>query len=479
MTGDPTHSVFGIRHHGPGSARGLVAALREYAPDIVLIEGPPDAAEVLPLAGHEAMRPPVALLVYRPDEPRQSVFYPFTHYSPEWQAIGYALTHDVPARFIDLPVALRFALDAEEAAEGAESEEPPAQLATDEIRESPFVVLARAAGYSDPDLWWERVIEQRRDATDVFAAIAEAMNALREEAPEPDLSEKMREAHMRQMIRTAKREGFERIAVVCGAWHVPALAEIGPVKPDADLLKGLKKVKVEATWIPWTNSRLSYRSGYGAGVRSPGWHAHLWAATSDDYAPGWIARAARCLRDEGLDAPSSNVIEAVRLAEALAAMRDLATPGLDELNEAIVTALCNGNLTPMQLIRDKLEIGEELGEVPDDRASRPAPGRPRRPPEAPAPEAILRAAAARPRPAQRERPRAQPPAASTGGARYPVGGDASVPAARVLSARRGRYSGSRNSRSPSSTPPAGATRSSLPLSGGCARTRTRPTDFQC
>jgi len=359
-----SHAVFGIRHHGPGSARGLVAALREYAPDVVLIEGPPDAAEVLPLAGHEAMRPPVALLVYRPDEPKQSVFYPFTHYSPEWQAIGFALAHDIPARFIDLPVALRFALDAEERA--AEGDEPPAQLATDEIRESPFVALARAAGYSDPDLWWERVIEQRRDASDVFAAISEAMSALREEAPEPERSEQMREAHMRQMIRAARREGFERIAVVCGAWHVPALAELGPVKPDTDLLKGMKKVKVEATWIPWTNSRLSYRSGYGAGVRSPGWHAHLWAATNDDYAPGWVARAARLLRDEGLDAPSSNVIEAVRLAETLAALRDLASPGLDELNEAILTALCHGNIAPMQLIRDKLEIGDALGEVPPD-----------------------------------------------------------------------------------------------------------------
>ena len=31
--------VFGIRHHGPGSARSLVAALQAYQPDAVLIEG--------------------------------------------------------------------------------------------------------------------------------------------------------------------------------------------------------------------------------------------------------------------------------------------------------------------------------------------------------------------------------------------------------------------------------------------------------
>ncbi len=35
--------VFGIRHHGPGSARSLSAALESLAPDVVLIEGPSDA----------------------------------------------------------------------------------------------------------------------------------------------------------------------------------------------------------------------------------------------------------------------------------------------------------------------------------------------------------------------------------------------------------------------------------------------------
>ena len=31
--------LFGIRHHGPGSARSLLAALHELDPAIVLIEG--------------------------------------------------------------------------------------------------------------------------------------------------------------------------------------------------------------------------------------------------------------------------------------------------------------------------------------------------------------------------------------------------------------------------------------------------------
>ena len=39
--------VFGIRHHGPGSARSLVAALDDFEPDVVLIEGPADADPLL------------------------------------------------------------------------------------------------------------------------------------------------------------------------------------------------------------------------------------------------------------------------------------------------------------------------------------------------------------------------------------------------------------------------------------------------
>ena len=44
------HTVFGIRHHGPGSARSLERALGELQPDAVLIEGPPEGDALLPLA---------------------------------------------------------------------------------------------------------------------------------------------------------------------------------------------------------------------------------------------------------------------------------------------------------------------------------------------------------------------------------------------------------------------------------------------
>src|SRR4051794_27049592 len=94
----PNPRIFGIRHHGPGSARSLRRALEEMQPDAILVEGPPDAADVLPLLAHREMQPPVALLVYSPERTQDAVYYPFAVFSPEWQAIQYGLTHGIPVR---------------------------------------------------------------------------------------------------------------------------------------------------------------------------------------------------------------------------------------------------------------------------------------------------------------------------------------------------------------------------------------------
>jgi hypothetical protein len=394
--------IFGIRHHGPGSARSLCQALTQLQPDIVLVEGPPDAEAVLPLLIDPQMRPPVALLVYAPENPQQAAYYPFAVFSPEWQAIHYGLTQQIPVRFMDLPQTHRLAMGMEEKEqELANKEQPPEDREKEESSESlpqhapnpyddPLSLLAQAAGYSDGERWWEHLVEQRQDSTELFAAILEVMTVLRshiETNPHSPLSnphpipnpqsplEPYREAYMRKTIREAEKQGFQRIAVVCGAWHAPALATMPPAKADVALLKGLPKLKVEATWVPWTYGRLTISSGYGAGIESPGWYQHLWeqgkrsdrtksSLGSASSSIHWMTKVARLLRKQDLDASSASVIEAVRLAETLAALRDRPLPGLPELNEAIQTVLCFGDALPMQLIHQQLILGERLGKVP-------------------------------------------------------------------------------------------------------------------
>jgi hypothetical protein len=341
--------LFGVRHHGPGSARSLRDALAELGPDIVLIEGPPEADGLVALAGDPQMRPPVALLGYVPGQAKTAAFWPFAVFSPEWQAIRYALGAGAPVRFCDLPAAHLLAMAGREA----------------EGRGDPIGDLALAAGYDDPERWWEDVIEHVPGPSSIFGAIADAIGILRADGDEPDPRDAIREAHMRRTLRKTVRDGYQRIAVVCGAWHVPALQRLPPAAADERLLRGLPKAKATSlTWVPWTYGRLAYSSGYGAGIRSPGWYDHLFSSDGQPI-ERWLAKAAGVLRDEGIPASTVHVIESVRLAQTLAVLRGRPLAGLEEVTEAARAVLCEGSDLLTELIQRRLVVGERLGAVPD------------------------------------------------------------------------------------------------------------------
>ncbi len=377
-------TILGIRHHGPGSARSVLAELERLQPDALLVEGPSDASNLIGLIADPGMRPPVALLVYAPDEPRVATFYPMAEFSPEWVALRWALEHGVPARFIDLAAGAQFAVAKAEferrlaeatAAEAtaADSEASDANeagegtvLETELVRHDPLSELARAAGEEDGERFWDRLVESRRDPGDLFAAVSEAMTAVRGVLPEDDSLTLQREAAMRRGIREATKQGFTNVAVVCGAWHAPALERLPPAAQDDRTLRALPKaMKTAAAWVPWTFDRLAAESGYGAGVESPGWYAHLWSGT-EPLAVSWMAKVAALFREEGLDASAAHLVEAVRLAETLAAMRGRAVPSLSELNEAVRACLAMGSDLPLQLVRDRLIVGQVMGETPPD-----------------------------------------------------------------------------------------------------------------
>ncbi|NKX88395.1 hypothetical protein HGA10_13860 [Nocardia coubleae] len=442
--------VFGIRHHGPGSARSLAQALEEFRPDTILIEGPADADPLVGFVAADTMSPPVALLAYVPDSPARAAFWPFAVFSPEWQAMRYGVDNGVPVRFCDLPATNVLAIEDD----------------TRVDRTDPLAALASAAGFDDAERWWDAVVESVPD-TAAFDAITEAMAALREDAPastnspapqastrsaDPDapagtdeptppidcaagtdsddhetptgrdepatpissdqpairaeaddlatstdpltssdresvesaglehlLPEAVgagplvvdehtlrREAYMRQTMRQVLKGGARRVAVVCGAWHAPALVgPLGPAAPDMRLLKGLPKTKAALTWVPWTHSRLASGSGYGAGVTSPGWYHHLFTETERPVAR-WLTKVAGVLRAHDLPVSSAHIIESVRLADTLAALRGRPLAGLSEVTEAVRSVMCGGDETMLRLVVDELVVGETLGAVPEN-----------------------------------------------------------------------------------------------------------------
>lgn len=345
--------VFGIRHHGPGSAKRLSKALREYQPDCLLIELPAGVDKALKHLGDPGLKPPVALLMYPVKDFQSGSFLPFAEFSPEWQAMKYALKKNIPIIPMDLAMGIRI--------------EHSTRSQFSQIRRDPLGHLAQLAGFVDSERWWDVTFEHEDDDLAVFDMIEEMTRVLREGAlfDEPPLNI-AREAFMRKTLRKAIKEGYQRIALVCGAWHTPALTQWESIsaKSDNDRLRGLKKEKYEVSWIPWNYERLSFDSGYGAGVVSPAWYELLFRYKTSISAR-WMARAGRLLRKQGQDASPAHILEAIRLSDTLTALRDKPLPGLSELEDAAITVFCNGNEKLFELIRKKLVIGQKSGKVPE------------------------------------------------------------------------------------------------------------------
>ena len=122
----------------------MLAALDALDPEVVCIEGPPEAEPVLDLAADPDMVPLIALLADDPDRPTRASFWPLAAFSPEWQALRWAQHHGRPVRFIDLPAADSLA--------GQDEEDGPS------VRD-PLAPLVAAAGYGDVERWWDDLVE--------------------------------------------------------------------------------------------------------------------------------------------------------------------------------------------------------------------------------------------------------------------------------------------------------------------------------
>lgn len=420
---------FGIRHHGPGSAKRLLAALQQLQPQVVLIEGPADCSHLLPLLAHRATLPPVALLAYVTEQPEISLYYPFAEYSPEFQACRWTAQAGALCRFIDLPVAVQLAAQAKQAQEPASKAEDEAEAAEDPSDladqpdadppaediapaqpqhintpwqfHDPIGRLAQLAGYEDGEAWWNDWIEQNRDDDQaIFATLADAMGALRSAEEDATARENpaqteannqefdseattetpaqarnlLREAYMRQSISEQAKHVNGPIAVICGAWHVPALTAAITAKADRERLKSLgdklAASKYKSTLVPWTSPRLAASSGYAAGVDAPMWYHHLWqcyqTANVNDVAVRWLVHVAGHLRTQGHGVSTASVMEATRLAHALAHMRARPAASFDDLRDAIIACLCYGEPALWQQAEHTLLLGNQVGQIPPE-----------------------------------------------------------------------------------------------------------------
>lgn len=319
-----------------------------------MVEGPPEGEQLLPYLTSSELQAPVAMLIYDPKSPQKASFYPFASFSPEWIAMQYASRKEIPLKFNDLSLGNSW---------------PDKDSNVPRSGPHPLSLIAEAAGYASGEEWWDKVVENMPEAEDHFAAVLELMREARRMAnrsQELDINNLRREAMMRKHIRAAIKAGHERIAVVCGAYHAPVLDTLPAAKHDNNMLKGMKRKKMQASWIPWTYERLAFSSGYGAGVASPAWYELIFKYPEKQRAERWLSQAAVLMRKEGLNASSAQVIDAVNLAQNLAILRGQSQTSLAELQESLISVFDEGSEDRLAWIHQQLIVGNKMGQIPAD-----------------------------------------------------------------------------------------------------------------
>jgi hypothetical protein len=392
-----TSHVFGVRHLSPAAAWHLRQLLDRVRPKLVLIEGSDDANELIPHIVSPKSKLPIAILAYTADAPVRTFVYPLAAYSPEYQALVWCQENKAKARFMDLPSSVFLGLmDRDDGAAVVETEKPKdkesekekdkprlAQLVGGEAeeeedaapvveerpkRDSIYDRVAELAGEPDYETYWERHFEQLR-ANDSYLIAARGygaeLRAMEDFSTRHAAENLVREAYMRRKIQQAIADGFkpEQIVVVTGAFHATALGPDLPPMTDEEFAK-LRKRESKMTLMPYSFFKLSSQSGYGAGNHAPGYFEMVWHSFNEHTAASlptlFLTRVVRELRASGTFRSTAEVIEGVRLAEAMAGLKG-SLPTLRELQDAAVTLLGQGDPAVVREPLLRVEVGTVIG----------------------------------------------------------------------------------------------------------------------
>jgi hypothetical protein len=245
------------------------------------------------------------------------------------------------------------------------------------------------AGEPDYETYWERHFEQlRADNTYLNAArsYGSELRAMEDFSTRHAAENLVREAYMRRKIQQAVADGFkpEQIVVVTGAFHATALGPEQPPMTDEEFAK-LRRRESRMTLMPYSFFKLSSQSGYGAGNHAPAYFEMVWNGFNEEEQASSLSTAERTkgqrqagslshfslptlfltnvvreLRAAGTFRSTAEVIEAVRLAEAMADMKN-SSPTLRELQDAAVTLLGQGDPAVVRESLLRVEVGTAIG----------------------------------------------------------------------------------------------------------------------
>lgn len=372
-----------VRHHSPACAWHLEQIIATYEPDCILVEGPENANDLIPVLTDPETKAPVALYyAYRDDagtlgEKGESYrcYYPFLDQSPELVALRAAARRGIPGKFMDLPYA-RILLATHDA-RGLRSDAEKQNYASDRyLAANRFQeILCEKAGVRHFEEFWEKYFESAGlELSDVdFVNLMNTYCLLsRQHTPREELEADGcldREAYMAGRIREAMKT-YKKVLVVAGGFHIWGLlhpedrkAPMGKLSGDAQSVYPMR----------YTMPAADALSGYASGMPAPGFYDALWKALHEE-GDAWervilddLVQTGRKLRRRGATISAFDESCALAQARGLAQLREKSAPGLYELQDAVLSCYVKGEaslsgLEPLEILRE-LVTGKTVGQL--------------------------------------------------------------------------------------------------------------------
>lgn len=373
-----------VRHHSPACAWHLESVIRRYQPTCILVEGPENANDLIPVLSHPDTKAPVALYyscrdtegLLDPEGEEQSYrcYYPFLSCSPELIALREAAKRKIPAKFMDLSYGQ--ILMATKNHRGLRSDQERHSYASDRyLAKNQFLErLCENAQVRSFEEFWESYFEtDGMNMTDEeFVSQVNAYCLLaRENTPEQELLEDgciAREAHMAKKIEEACRK-YRRVLIIAGGFHIWGL-----MHPQGQDLK--QTLKNQAVYpMRYSMDAADALSGYASGMPSPAFYRDVWKAMHgpegenawDQTVLDYLVKTGRGLRQKGHTISAYDETCALEQAQGLASLRGKSAPGLYELQDAVLSCFVKGEASlsgvePLRILR-KLTTGNEAGQL--------------------------------------------------------------------------------------------------------------------
>ena len=382
-----------IRHHSPACSFQLVRTIEEYKPDIILIEGPENANELIPVLTDENTKLPAAIYYFYKDVKKlvsddaedYKCYYPFLYSSPEYNALIEAKKLNIPAKFIDLPYCEILIATAEN--NGLRKDSDKHSYADDSyLKKNRFYEkVCEKTGLRSFEEFWEKYFE----TAGIFRTPQEFIkqmhtyciltrNDVKEEEMKAD-GTSARESHMAVRILESMQE-YKRVLVVTGGFHSKGLYE---------LVNSGKKIKSPRLHkLPETNHgcfpmAYSYEAadalhGYASGMSYPYFYdcitqklletnnpENVYNSTTLDF----LVKTQKATVKKDIPVTISDITSAHTLMNGLAALRNTRECGISELFDGVTSTFIKGEKTvsssiPLDILA-KLATGNKIGEIGD------------------------------------------------------------------------------------------------------------------